>query len=59
MCEKHKRTCKTLNFFENFPIFVSAVSGCVLVSAFASLIGVLVGITSSTVGLKICTLVAM
>ena len=35
-------------------VFISAVNGCVSISAFASLVGVPVGITSSAVGLKIC-----
>ena len=47
--EKHK---KCVNCFEHF-IFISTVSGCVSVSVFASLVAVLVGITSSAVGLKI------
>ena len=41
-----------MNYFKHFPGFVSAVSGCVLISAFASLIGVTVGIVSSVVGRK-------
>ena len=51
MSEKHKKVCKVLNYFENF-IFNSAVSGCVPISAFASLVGVPADITSSAVGLK-------
>ena len=47
--EKHK---KCVNCFEHF-IFISTVSGCISISAFASLVAVLVGITSSVVGLKI------
>ena len=58
MSEKHKKVCKTLNCFEHFLIFVSAVSGCVSFSAFASLVIVPVGITSSAVGLKICAIFA-
>ena len=46
--------CNTLNCFEHFFFFfVSAVSGCVSISASGSLVGVLiVGITSSALGLK-------
>ena len=40
-------------FFKHFLIFITAISGCVLISPFASLIGVSVGITSSSLGLKI------
>ena len=44
------------NYFEHFLICFSAVSGCV--SDFVSIVGVPMGITSSAVGLKICTLTA-
>ena len=58
MSEKHKKVCKTLNCFEYFLIFVSAVSACVSISAFVSLVAVPVGITSSAVGIKICAIIA-
>ena len=51
MTEKHKNVCRALNYFEHF-VFVSAVSGCVSVSAFASLARVPVSIVSSAVGLE-------
>ena len=37
---------------------LSVVSGCVSISAFTSLIGILIGITSSAVGLKIYAITA-
>ena len=40
-----------------FIIFISVVGGCVLIYAFASLLGVPVGITSSSAELQICALV--
>ena len=52
MSEKHKNTCKCLNYAEHLLILASAVTVCVSVSAFASLVCVPVGITSSVVGLK-------
>ena len=57
MGKKHRKMCRILNYFEHF-VFISAVSGCVSVFPFASLVGVPVGITSSAVGLKICALTA-
>ena len=45
--------CRTWNYFEHFHIFVSAVSGYVSISAFASSVVVPVDIASSAVGLKI------
>ena len=58
MNEKHKKGCRALNYFEHFLISVSAVSGCVSISAFASFAGVPVGIASSAVGLKFFTIIA-
>ena len=46
MSEKHKKVCRALNYFEDFLIFISAVSGCVSISAFASLTGIPIVITS-------------
>ena len=45
---------KVLNYIEHLIILISAVTGCILISAFASLVGIPVGITSSAIGLKIC-----
>ena len=47
-----------MNYFEHFLVFVSAVSGCVSISAFASLVGVPISIASSAVGLKMCAITA-
>ena len=55
MSEKHKKVCRTFNYFENLLGFFSAVSGCVSISAFA----LLVGFTSPVVGLQICALTAV
>ena len=54
--EKHKKACKARNYFEHFPVFISAITGCVSFSAFTSLVGVpVVGIV---VGLRICAITA-
>ena len=53
MSEKHKKTCKYLNYVEELLILVSTVTGCVSISAFALLVCVPVGITSSAVEIKI------
>ena len=58
MSGNHKKVCRALNYFEYFLVFVSAVSGCVSITVFASLAGVPVGIANSAVGLKICALTA-
>ena len=54
----HKTVSTALNYIEHFLILASAVTGCILISAFASLLGIPVGITSSAIGLKIFAIVA-
>ena len=49
--------CRNLIYFKHFFVFVF-VSGCVSFSAFASLIGVPVGIASSAVDIAICATTA-
>ena len=56
MSEKYKKACKYLNYVEHLLILVSTVTGCVSVSAFASLVCVPVGISSFAVGIKMCTI---
>ena len=56
--EKHKKVCATLNYIEHFLILGSAFTGCVSISVFASLVGIPIGITSSSIRLKICPITA-
>ena len=58
MSKKHKKLCTILNYTEHFLILASAITGCVSISAFASSVVVSIGILSSAVGLKICTITA-
>ena len=51
--KKHRKVCIVLNYIEHFLILVSTVTGCDPISAFASLVGIPIGIKSSAVGLKI------
>ena len=53
-----KKTCTTLNYIEHFLILTSAITGCVSISAFASLVGIPEGTTSSAIGLKVCVITA-
>ena len=46
--KNHRKVCTTLYYF----ILTSTVTGCISVSDFASLIGILIGITSSAIWLK-------
>ena len=43
---------------QNFFIQASTITGCILISAFASLIRVSIGITKSAIYLKICAIAA-
>ena len=56
MSKKHKKFCTTLNYIEHFLILVFAITWYVSISAFASLVGIPIGITSSVIGLKICAI---
>ena len=46
------------NYIEHFFILASVDTGCISISAFASLLGIPIGITSSALGLKICAITA-
>ena len=39
MSRKHKKVCTTLNYIEHSLILASTITGCISISAFASLIG--------------------
>ena len=58
MSRKHRKVCTTLNYIEHFLILASTITGCISISAFASLLGILIGITSSEIGFKICAIAA-
>ena len=44
--EKHKKFCTTLNYSERFLILASAITGCISISAFATLLSISIGISS-------------
>ena len=58
MSKTHKKVCTALNYIEHFLILASTITGCISVSAFASLIDIPMGITSSAIVLKICEVTA-
>ena len=49
MNKKHKKVCGVVNYIEHLLILVSTATACNSISAFASLVGIPVGITSSAV----------
>ena len=58
MSRKHEKVSESLNYIEHFLILAFTITGCNSISAFLSLIGIPIGITSSAIGLKICALTA-
>ena len=50
--------CTTLNYIEHFFVLASAVNGFIWISDSSSLHVIPLGIMSSTIGLKICTITA-
>ena len=60
MSHKYKKVCTTLNYIEHFLIWASSATWCILISAFAFLLGVPIRITRSTkkIGLKSCAVTA-
>ena len=58
MSENHKKLCTILNYIEHFLILASTITACISIFAFASLIRIPTGITSSAIGLKTCSITA-
>ena len=56
--ESKEKVSIILNYIETFLILASAITGCVSISAFASLIVIPLGITISAIGLNICAITA-
>ena len=50
--------CRVLNYIDHSLIIISKITACVYISAFASLVGIPVGITSSAIELNICVITA-
>ena len=54
MSKKHKKLCRVLYYIDHSLIAISIITGWV--SILASLAGIPIVITSSTIGLKICVI---
>ena len=52
--KKHKKICNILSYTEHLLIIASTIAGYVSIYAFASFVGIPVGIASSTAMIKIC-----
>ena len=55
--KKHKN-CKILNYTKHLLVLAFRATGCASISAFASLVCILVGIVSSATTIKICVIAA-
>ena len=58
MSKKHKKGLWNSKSYWTLYYSSSTITGCVSISAFSSLVGILVGITSSATGFKICAITA-
>ena len=58
LSSKHKKVCRVLNYIEHSLILISTITGCVSISAFASLVEIPKGISSSTIELKVYVITA-
>ena len=54
MSKRHRKDCQTLKYIEHFLILCSTITGCLSISAFASLFGIPVGLLV----LQICAIAA-
>ena len=58
MSKNHKKLCRVLNYIDNSLIVISTITGSVSILAFASLVGIPIGISSFANVLKICVITA-
>ena len=58
MRTKHKEVCAASYYIEHFLMLAPTTTVCTSIFAFTSLIGILIGIRSSAIGLKICAITA-
>ena len=49
MSKKHKNVSRILNYVDHSLIAISTIAGCVSISAFAPLVGILIRIASSAI----------
>ena len=56
--KKYLKKKEVLNYIDHSLIVISTISGCILISSFASLVWIPIRIASSTIGLKICVITA-
>ena len=58
MSKKHKNVYRVFNYIKSLLLLICTVRGCLFNSAFDSSVSIPIGITSSSIGLKICAITA-
>ena len=58
MSKKHKKVCRVFYYIDHSLIVIATIVESVPISAFASLVGIYIGIASSAIGFKICVITA-
>ena len=58
MSRKYKKVCTTINYIEHFLSLASTITECISISAFTSLLGITIRITSLAIGLKLYVIAA-
>ena len=58
MSKRYKKAGRVLNYTGNSLIVISTITGCVSISAFASLLSIPTRIITYAIGLKICVITA-
>ena len=58
MSKKHKNVYRVFSYIKSLLLLICTVSGCLLNSAFDSLVSIPIGITSSSIGLEVCAITA-
>ena len=56
--KEHKKACSVVNCIGHLLIVISTITVCVSISAFASFVDIPIRVTSSAIGLKMCTITA-
>ena len=58
MSKKHKNVCRVFNYISYSLIVIPTITGCISISASASLARIPIGIASSAMRLEICVITA-
>ena len=57
LSKKHENVFRVFNYIDQSLIVISTITGCVSISAFASLVGISIRITCSAIGVQMCVII--